>query len=198
MKIPSARAFLFMLSLLVAPKLLPQTSTPDFGIKVSADNGKVLQGDSASYNITITPKNGFNSDVTIQPSNAPKDATYTCSPSCTVRGGSGVATVLIATAKVTPGNYPSFTITGNNIHPQPAPLEVCGFQLSATPSRSVVMPGGRAVFAVTLKRIDFTGPIHLSASPKQPETAEPSRNAKENGTRANPAYIGFSPRLYWR
>ena len=161
MKVPSASAFLCM-SLLVAPKLLPQASTPDFDFTVSVPNdGKVLQGNAASYVVTAT--NGSSSDVTIGVSGLPSGATLICSANpCAVRPGPNPLTLSIATAKVRPGSY-TLTLTGNKAR-HTAPLEVCGFQLSATPSSGVVMPGGRAVFGVTVKRVNFTGDIQVRGS----------------------------------
>jgi len=156
-KIPFALNLFGRLSLLAALGLVPAALAQNLSV---SDNVSVLQGNPANLNISV---NGFQGDVALKVAGLPANATPKFDPAI-VKNGS--ATLSIDTTTLTPGPY-SLTITatsGKQAKSQSVNLEVCGFQLSASPRSGVVMPGGNAIFAVAIKRVNFTGDIKVQGS----------------------------------
>ncbi len=57
-----------------------QAPAPDFQLSVSPSSRTVVQGSSATYDVTVTPLNGFNGNVTLDASGLPTGATANFQP----------------------------------------------------------------------------------------------------------------------
>jgi len=95
------------------------SATPDFAISLSPASNSVSQGTNATFNLTITPANGFASTVgSWQIDDCPAGATCSVSPSSCASGAySSCATLTITTTGVTAGTYTSISVggTGNSL-----------------------------------------------------------------------------------
>jgi hypothetical protein len=81
---------------------------PDFTLSGSPANQTVVQGNPTNYNITISPANGFNGQVTFSVSGLPSGANGTFTPN----PATASASLSVTTSASTPaGGYP-LTITG--------------------------------------------------------------------------------------
>lgn len=88
-----------------ASLVINPVSTADFSLSTSTPSQTVAAGNNTSYSITVTPSNGFNSDVTLTTSGLPSGATssYGTNP---VSGGSGSSVLSIVTTTSTQtGNF---------------------------------------------------------------------------------------------
>ena len=138
------------------------STTPDFSLSVSPTSQTVPStGGPATYNITLTPSNGFADSVAYTQSGLPS--------SWVAFSG----TVLTATVPsgATAGNYP-FTITGTSgslVHTTSATLVVTAppqptFTISISPSSQSVSRGNIANYTVTIApQNGFLGTVALSA-----------------------------------
>src|SRR5215468_8250723 len=63
----------------------------DFTVSASPSSQSVVQGDTASYTVTVTPLEGFSADVSLSAGGLPPDASATFSPAV-ISGGSGSST----------------------------------------------------------------------------------------------------------
>jgi hypothetical protein len=84
---------------------------PDFTVITTPTTNTISAGQSASYTLSVTPLNGFNQEVSLKCSGAPRAASCTVSPSSVTLDGlnTSVATVTVTTAAATmtgPGKAP--------------------------------------------------------------------------------------------
>lgn len=143
----------------------------DFSVSASPTSQSLVQGNFASYNVTVTPVGGFSGDVVLSASGLPTSASATFSPS-SIPGGSGSSTLTITTGWDTPfGTYP-ITIIGTSTIPSltlstSATLVVtpAGFALSVTPISQNVAQGNATNYIVTsIPASGFTDDVVLTVS----------------------------------
>src|SRR6185437_8444216 len=143
---------------------------PDFSLSASPASQAILVGSSASYNVTLSPFNGYNGVVNLSVAGLPTGAAGTFSPASLNTSGS--STLLVTTSASTPpGTYP-LTITGTDgvltrttsvsleVDAQPA----ADFSVSAQPTITVKRnsSGSETVLITSLN--GFTGTVNLSIS----------------------------------
>jgi len=139
----------------------------DFSLSASPSSQTVLQGNGASYNLTINPINGFTGQVTFSVSGLPAGANGTFSPN----PATSTSALSVTTSLTTPtGTYP-LTLTGVSgslTHSASVTLIVTvapNFTLSASPSSQTVVPGGSTTYGATVGALNgFTGQVTLSVS----------------------------------
>ncbi len=137
---------------------------PDFALNASPSTLEVLVGDDASFQIDVSPLDGFTGDVTLTLPASP-GAVFT--PSVIVGGaGSSVLTVPTDTA----GTFPLSVsgTSGSLIHPLDITLDAVDFAVTASPSTLAVIVGDAAVFQIDVTPLaGFTGDVTLTlpASP---------------------------------
>ena len=131
-----------------------------------------MQGDTATYSITVAPSGGYAGAPTLSVSGLPAGAVSSFSPNPT----SSTSTFTVTTSTdTTTGSFP-LTITGVDgslshstgvtlvVNP-PAPPPQADFTLSASPASRVVTRGGTATYTVTVSPTNgFTGPVGLSVT----------------------------------
>jgi len=145
---------------------------PDFSVSASPGSQTVVQGNPASYTVTVTPSGSFNGSVSLNTTGLPSGANATFNPN-PINNGSGSSTLTITTSASTPaGSYP-LTITGTNaslIHSTTVTLVVNSasspnFSLSASPSSQTVTRGNPTSYTATVTPSGgFTGSVSLSVS----------------------------------
>ena len=153
-------------------------SHSDFSISASPASANTLPGGSVAYSVTITPANGFASDVALSLTGlSSAQASWTFMPS-TVTGGSGSSQLSVTTASsLAPGSYP-LTITGRGgglvrstsvtlvVNPPP------NFSISASPSSASTLPGGSVAYSVTVTAANgFGSDVALSLTGLSPSQA---------------------------
>jgi hypothetical protein len=139
------------------------STTPDFSLSVSPTSQSVAStGGSTTYNITVTPSNGFGDVVNFA---------QTGLPAGWVTFSGTVLTAIVPSSGATAGSYP-FTITGTSgslQHTTSATLVVTAppqptFTISISPSSQSVNRGNTATYVVTITPANgFTGSVALSA-----------------------------------
>ncbi|MDQ2968061.1 MAG: peptidoglycan recognition protein family protein [Actinomycetota bacterium] len=148
--------------------LLPSTA-PDFALAVSPSSQSVLQGQPATYNVTVTPSGGFTSQVGLSVSGLPIGATATFTPTATA----STSTLQITTATTTPAASYALTIIGTSgslTHTTRAtlvvnPLAPPDFILTATPTSISVSRRQTATYTITLGAVNgFTGSVNLTVT----------------------------------
>jgi uncharacterized membrane protein len=139
---------------------------PDFGFGASPSSQTVVQGASTTYNVTITPQNGFSGQATLSVSGLPTGATGTFS----INPATSTSVLTVATSGSSPvGSYP-LTITavsGALTHTANVTLVVAtpDFSVSASPSTNVTTQGGSATYGVTITpMLGFNSPVTFGAS----------------------------------
>ena len=144
----------------------------NFTAKLSKSSLTAVTGKSVSTVVTITRVSGFSADVTLRVSGLPDGATATFSPAL-VKGGSGTATLTIATTKGTTLGLFSITVTaaaGSLQHSAQLVLGVNSspgnFSVSATPDPITFFPGadGTATTVAITPNGGFTGDVKLAIS----------------------------------
>jgi uncharacterized membrane protein len=145
-------------------------STPDFSLSATPASQTVAPGNGTSYTLTLTPSNGFASNVSLSLGTLPAgvNATFNTNP---VLNGSGTSTLTVTTTSSTaPGNY-TLTINGTSgslTHSATVALVVNAastpdFSLSATPASQTVVQGNGTSFTSTLTPSNgFAGTVSLS------------------------------------
>jgi serine protease AprX len=83
----------------------------DFGGTITPSSQTVVPGSRATYQVTVLPLNGFDSDVRLRIRDLPPGATATFAPDV-VPGGSGFSTLTITTTNATPAASYHVVITG--------------------------------------------------------------------------------------
>ena len=148
---------------------LLSSTAPDFALAASPSSQAVLQGQPATYSVTVTPSSGFTSQVSLSISGLPTGATASFTPTATA----STSTLQITTATTTPAASYPLTITGTSgslTHTTPAtlvvsPLAPPDFTLAATPTSLTVSPGQTATYAITLAAVNgFTGSVNLTVT----------------------------------
>ena len=137
----------------------------------------MLQGQPATYSVTVTPSSGFTSQVSLSISGLPTGATASFTPTATASftptATASTSTLQITTATTTPAASYPLTITGTSgslTHTTPAtlvvsPLAPPDFTLAATPTSLTVSPGQTATYAITLAAVNgFTGSVNLTVT----------------------------------
>lgn len=142
-----------------------------FSLSASPSSQTVVQGNSATYTVTVGAVNGFTGTVTFSASGLPAGATANFVPASV--SGSGTSTMTVMTASTTPAGTSTITITGTSgtiVHSATVTLTVNpattpNFSLSASPSSLNVTQGsnGSSTIAITPSN-GFTGSVSLSAS----------------------------------
>ena len=133
-------------------------SQPDFTLSASPSSLTIAQGSSGKSTITITPSNGFSSNVTFSNSSLPSGVTASFSPN-PATGSSTVTISANSSATVGTGNI---TVTGRSGSltrtttisltvnaPPPPPLQP-DFLLSASPSHLTLAQGSTATTTIKI------------------------------------------------
>lgn len=143
----------------------------DFIGSVSPYSRSIVIGDTTSFGVTLTPMDGFNSNVTMGMSGLPPGTTASWSPAV-VPGGSGVTTLTIVTTTATPAGTYTVSLMGKAgplSHMTTVSLIVSSpvgdFIGTLIPDSQTVQAGSTTTFELTLTPLGgFTGNVNLSAS----------------------------------
>ena len=142
-------------------------TAPDFGLGASPSSQTIPQGNSTSYNVTITPTNGFAGQVTFSVSGLPTGAGGSFSPN----PATSTSALSVTTSMSTPTGTYTVTVTGVSgslTHTTTVTLVVTAapdFTLTASPSSQTVVPGGSTTFGVTIGATNgFAGQVTLGVS----------------------------------
>ncbi len=153
----------------------PTTSGPDFAISVFPSSQTVSQGQSTTYQVTVTSINGFTSGILLSVSGISSVAySWSANPISPPPNGQAQSTLIIGTSLATPSGTYSITVVGssgtffrtydislsiNAVTTQP------DFTISVYPSSQVIGPGQSASYAVTLTSSSgFGSSVSLSAT----------------------------------
>jgi len=157
------------------------TDVTDFGGSVSPQYQPVVAGGSTTFNLTLFPINGFNSDVSLSLTGLPTGATATFNPSV-ITGGNGSSVLTITTVSGTPTNSYPLTITatggghthnnGVSLNVGPAGTDFTDYTGSITPSSQTVRVGGSTTFTVNIQPINGTGCVYLQVFGVPPSTTD--------------------------
>lgn len=94
-----------------SPQSIALTGTgTDFGLSVSPPTATVTAGQSANFTLTVTPINGFDSQVTLACSGAPSNSTCTPSSTSVTLNGTSASNVTVAVTTVARAALPRFRI----------------------------------------------------------------------------------------
>jgi len=146
---------------------LAVTSSPGFTAVVAPASETIGVAGNATYTLTTTAVNGFDSTVSLNVDGLPSNSSANFSPQTITGSGSSTLTIN-TTSNTLPGTYPlTFTATSGSLTQTPtATLVITGanFVLSTTPEFSSINAGGSAQYTVTATAMDgFTGNITLTA-----------------------------------
>ena len=145
---------------------LTVNTPPSFTLSASPSSQTVTQGNSANYNLTITPAGGFNGQVSLGVAGLPTGAagTFTPNPATTS------SALSVTTSASTPTGTYTLTITGASGSLNPTTtvtlvVSVPDFTLGASPSSQTVAQGGSTNYTVTVTPIlGFAGQVNLSVA----------------------------------
>ena len=143
---------------------LDVVNPPDFALNASPSTLEVLVDDDASFQIDVSPLDGFTGDVTLTLPASP-GAVFT--PAVIVGGaGSSVLTIPTDTA----GTFPLavFGTSGSRTHTVDITLDVADFSMTVSPATLEVLVGDAAQFQIAVSPLaGFTGDVTLTlpASP---------------------------------
>lgn len=143
-------------------------SAVDFSLAATPSSQTVVQGNSTSYSVSLTPINGYSGTVNFSVSGLPAGATGTFTPVSLV--GSGTTTLAVSTATTTPAGSYTLTITGSDgtlSHTATVTLVVNqpDFAISAAPASQSVQQGGSVSYTITLSAINgYSGTVNFSVS----------------------------------
>jgi uncharacterized membrane protein len=90
---------------------------PDFSLAASPSLQEISQGESTSYAVTLTRKNGFTGAVSLSVAGLPSDATASWTPSSTIPSNASTATLSVQTAGTTPTGTFTLTVSGSGSLP---------------------------------------------------------------------------------
>src|SRR3989440_648590 len=146
---------------------------PDFSVSASPASQAVVQGNPASYTVTVTPSGGFNGTVSLSVSALPSGANATIKPSPV--NGSGSSTLVTFKSTSTPTGSYTLTITGTSTSPSLTHSTTItlvvnsassgNFSLSASPTSRTVTAGNSTSYTATVTPSGgFTGSVSLSVS----------------------------------
>jgi len=91
-----------------AARTLGLPATPDFAFAISPTSRTIARGSTASYDITITPSNGFSGAVTFSATGLPSDATATFTPNPATTS----STLTVTTTGTTITDFYGINVTG--------------------------------------------------------------------------------------
>ncbi len=143
----------------------------DFSVSASPSSQSVVQGGAASYNVILTPLEGFSGTVSLSAAGLPPNASATFSPA-TISGGSGSSLLNITTSSSSQyGSYP-ITIVATTTSPNLSVsttvtlvVSPAGFALSVTPTSQNVSQGNSTNYLVTsTPAAGFTDDVTFSVS----------------------------------
>jgi uncharacterized membrane protein len=143
-------------------------SAVDFSLAATPASQTVVQGNSTSYSVSLTPINGYAGTVNFSVSGLPAGATGTFTPASLV--GSGTTSLSVSTATTTPAGSYTLTITGTDgtlTHTATVTLVVNqpDFAISAAPASQSVQQGGTTSYTVTLAAINgYSGTVNFSVT----------------------------------
>lgn len=145
------------------------SAAPDFTIDVDPDAASVVQAETASFTVHVSPINGHNSAVTLTATGIPGGATATFEPASSLPPFD--SQLSIATTADTPLATSTITVTGTDgskTHADEVELTVLpppDFEISIAPASLSVAPGGAAAYAVSLSSLNgFDEAVDLSVS----------------------------------
>lgn len=147
-------------------------ATPDFGVSAAPGSQTVVQGNSTSYNATVTAQNGFSDNVTLSTSGLPAGATASFSPN-PLTGGGGSSTMTVSTLASTPAGSYTVTVTGTSgslVHSTTVTLIVqsstpANFTLSAVPTSRTVSARQSVDYAISVNPANgFNSAVTFSVS----------------------------------
>ena len=141
---------------------------PDFALAASPSSASTAPGGNVSYALSVTPQNGFSSDVALSLVGLPPDASASFAPDI-IASGAGTSELTVTTSSATPvGSYP-LTITGTDgsmsrsasvtllVDPPP------DFTLAASPAEASTTQGGAVSYTVSIGSLHgFSGDVALS------------------------------------
>ncbi|HEX5070537.1 MAG TPA: hypothetical protein VFV78_10015 [Vicinamibacterales bacterium] len=148
--------------------------SPSFVLGATPASRTVTQGESTTFDATVTPQNGYTGDGTFTVTGLPDNATGTFSPAG-FTGGSGSSTLTVETAPNTPtGTYALNIVakdsTGTPVQSTTVTLNVNApvaqdFSISASPSNRVIKRGASGSYNVTIATTGgFDEPVTFSVS----------------------------------
>jgi len=145
--------------------------TPDFSLSATPSSQTVTPGSPTSYTVTVAPSNGFTGNVSLSTGSLPTGVGVSFSPSATISGGSGQATMNVTTSGSTPTGTHSLTITGTSSslsHSTTVTLVVSptgSISLSANPTSLSVSRNSSGTSTITVTGAGgFGGTVSLSVS----------------------------------
>jgi hypothetical protein len=150
----------------------------DFTVTAQPVSVSVQRGQTATFQVTVTPVAGFTGKVTLTASGLATGMAATFVPSTlTIDPTALTSTVTVTTSSTTSTGSTSFTVTGTSgstkrtlaltvVVSAPAPP---GLSLAVTPAIVTVAPGSSASYNVAISRVNgYAGPVNLSASSTLP------------------------------
>jgi beta-glucanase (GH16 family)/uncharacterized membrane protein len=152
---------------------------PTFSLAVSPASATIDPGSSAVFNVSVTPANGFNGDVTLSAAGVPASASADFTPA--VITAQGTATLTITTTSGTPAGQQPLTVTGTSGALQRtanASLTVTTFSITGTITPAIdgagttVVLGGAAAATATA---NASGLYTFSGLPHGDYTVTPQR-----------------------
>jgi hypothetical protein len=128
--------------------VVPKTQAPDFTIDASTTSQQVLQGDQATYKISVSSVDGFTSPVSLSVSGLPSGVTATASPNPVTPKPKGetLKLTVVAASNASTGNY-TLTITGTSggvVHSTQVALtvlETVSFSIRGNANTAKLYPG---------------------------------------------------------
>jgi thermitase len=141
-------------------------ATPDFSLSTAPSSQTVVQGVSATYNVTITPVGGFTASVVLSVSGLPTGAEGAFAPESTTTS----STLTVSTLSSTPTGTYTLTLAGQSgtlKRTATATLVVSPsgtFSLTPTPTSQTVSRGSSTTYTVAIVPAGFTGPVTLTVS----------------------------------
>jgi hypothetical protein len=146
--------------------LVPQ---PDFALSTTPSSAATSPGNPATYAVTVSAENGFNSAVSLTFSGCPPSATCSFNPAV-VSNGSGESTLTVTTSTSTPTGSYNVTVTGSGpsaSHKTTVSLTVAAanFTLNVSPASVSVKAGSSAPSTVTVTpQNGFAAAVTLACS----------------------------------
>lgn len=147
----------------------PPPPAPDFAIAASPASQTVVAGNSTTYQVTVTPSNGYTGTVSFSASGLPAGATASFNPASVT--GSGSSTLTLGTSSTTPPGTYNLTITGSDgtlSHTATVQLVVNptgDFTIAATPSSRTIPRRSSTTYTVNVVYTNgFTGAVALSVT----------------------------------
>ena len=141
--------------------------TSDFTLTAAPASQTIGPGSAASYTVTVAPLAGFSGSIALSASGLPAGASAVFEPAI-IAGGSGSATLTVATTAATPASISSLTVTGVSdalTHSTSVSLavETPDYLVFAGPSSRTVAPGESTTYNIsTAASGGFAGTVALT------------------------------------